>query len=431
MAQTLKTKLRAAGITVLLAVTGMAGGFVGSRVGAGGRAPAIVERADAAPSGPSSPLLKETSENFRAVAKKVGPAVVVIKASQEARAPRGYQSFRHGRRPHAPSPDEEDEPGYGYGYGGNPFEDFLRGFPGFRNFGAPPPEGGRGSGQSLGSGFVIDKRGFILTNNHVVDGATKIVVALPDDESTDIPATVVGRDPKTDLAVIKIAAKKDLPVAEWADSDGVEVGDWAVAIGSPFMLSHSVTAGIVSAKGRNGSNVMGADYGADMIQTDAAINPGNSGGPLCALDGKVMGVNTAILSQSGGFMGIGFAIPANTARAIAENLIKDGKITRGWLGVAIQKADKDLLAELKAPGGVVINQVQGESPAVRAGLNPGDVIVEADGRPIKDAAELQKLIGQHKPGDSVTLKMISYQDKKSQAIRVRLGELPGAPSPRA
>jgi serine protease Do len=363
---------------------------------------------------PEASLLKHSSESFRAVAKLMSPSVVVIKSTRSLK-PRSPFAGRVRRHPMMP-PDDEDGPG-----SDDPFFDLFRRF-GQPFQGGPMPQ--QSPQTSLGSGFIIDKRGYIVTNNHVVDGGTKIVVNLPGDEKTDTPAKVVGTDPRSDLAVLKIDVGHDLPAVQWADSDQVEVGDWAVAIGSPFMLSLSVTAGIVSAKGRNSQSLMGSDYNYDMIQTDAAINPGNSGGPLCTIEGRVMGVNSAIYTQSGGYMGIGFAIPSNTAKDVVNTLIKGGKVVRGWLGVSIQPVDDNLAKDLGISQGVLVQQVQPNSPAEKGGLKPGDVILSVDGQDIKDVTEVQRLISSHKPGDSVRVKVMSYNDKKTRNTEIKIGELP-------
>lgn len=381
--------------------------------------------ASAEVSGEATAELRKTSESFRAVARMVGPAVVKIKATKggNQRRRQGRLMPPQGRRRPGPggappgSPEEEED-----GPMRDPFFDF------FERFGAPFPFFDQDIPQeSLGSGVIIDKRGYVVTNNHVIDQANKILVVLSStdnasDDGTEIKASVVGTDPKTDLAVLKVEHKGDLPAVEWADSDKIEVGDWAIAIGSPFALSRSVTVGIVSAKGRS-SRVIGSDY-SELIQTDAAINPGNSGGPLCSIDGKVMGVNTAIYTRSGGYMGIGFAIPSNVARGIAETLIKEGKIIRGWLGVYIQPIDPELEKELKIESGVAIHAVMEDSPAAKADLKAGDVIVKVDKTDIKDVNQLQRVIAGFKPGQKVQIEVISYGDKKRRTVRVNIGELP-------
>ncbi len=381
-----------------------------------------VKAAEEKPLGPEGGLLKKTSESFRMVAKKVGPAVVNIKATKGAkreslqRAPRGPGK----RRNPFPEGDEGEQ-----GMGKDPFSDF------FERFGHPFPFMEQGPQTSLGSGVIIDKKGIVVTNNHVVDGATEILINLNGDK-TELKAKVIGTDPKTDLAVLQVVGGKDLPAAEWADSDAVEVGDWAIAIGSPFALGQSVTVGIVSAKGGRNSSVTGVDFGGDLIQTDAAINPGNSGGPLCDLEGRVMGINTAIYTRSGGYMGIGFAIPANLAREVANKLATDGKIIRGWLGVYIEPLAPDLAKELGVKEGVGIREVIESSPASEAGLKAGDVVLEVDGKAVKEPALLQKTISGYKPGQSVKIKITSYADKKTRVVTVKVGKLPDeATAPKA
>ena len=361
--------------------------------------------------------LKKTSESFRMVAKKVGPAVVNIKAT---RGTKKSKMNKMGRR--RPSPQEEEEGPFPR----DPFWDF------FERFGAPHMMPEQSPQTSLGSGIIIDKTGIVVTNNHVIEGGTEIMVRVGADNS-EMKAKVIGTDPKTDLAVLRIEGAKDLPFAQWGDSDSAEVGDWAIAIGSPFALDQSVTVGIISAKGRNQVG-LGTDFRADMIQTDAAINPGNSGGPLCDIEGNIIGVNTAIYSRSGGYMGIGFAIPANLAKDIVGRLLKEGKIVRGWLGVYIQPLDAELAKELGLKQGVGIHEVIEGSPAAEAGLQAGDVVLEVDGKAVKEVTELQRRIGDFKPGQTVKLKVMGYADKKSRAITVKVGTLPedqpGSPSPK-
>lgn len=372
--------------------------------------PASAEtRSEASNSEGGTAALKKTSESFRSVAKKVGPAVVNIKATRGAKKPKTGKMGR--RRPMPPGQDQEEGP-----FPRDPFWDF------FERFGAPHMMPDPGPQTSLGSGIIIDKSGIVVTNNHVIDGGTEIMVRVGADNN-EMKAKVIGTDPKTDLAVLKIEGAKDLPFAAWGDSDSAEVGDWAIAIGSPFALDQSVTVGIISAKGRNQVG-LGNDFRADMIQTDAAINPGNSGGPLCDIDGNIIGVNTAIYSRSGGYMGIGFAIPANLAKDIVNRLQKEGKIIRGWLGVYIQPLDPELAKELGLKQGVGIHEVIEGSPAAASGIQAGDVVLEVDGKAIKDVMELQRRIGDFKPGQSVKLKVMGYADKKSRNVTVKVGTLP-------
>jgi serine protease Do len=312
-------------------------------------------------------------------------------------------------------PEEDGGPGFR-----DPFSEF------FERFGAPfPYPQQEGPQTSLGSGILIDKQGHVVTNNHVVAEANEILVTLTG-KKTDIRAKLIGTDPKTDLAVLKLESTQDLPEpAIWTDSASVEVGDWAIAIGSPFALGQSVTVGIVSAiGGRNSLALTGTEYGGDLVQTDAAINPGNSGGPLCDLEGKIMGVNTAIYTRSGGYMGIGFAIPADLAKEVSSKLIKDGKIVRGWLGVYIQPLDEELAKELGLKQGVGVHEVIEGSPAATAGLRAGDVITKVNGRDVSEVTSLQKLIAGFKPGEKVEMKVVSYADKKNRTVTVKIGELP-------
>lgn len=358
--------------------------------------------------------LKKTSESFRSVAKKVGPAVVNIKATRGAKKPKVGRPNRRRPAPGGPEDEENSLPR-------DPFWDF------FERFGAPHMMPEPGPQTSLGSGIIIDKNGTVVTNNHVIDGGTEIMVRIGADNN-EMKAKVIGTDPKTDLAVLKIEGAKDLPYAAWGDSDSAEVGDWAIAIGSPFALDQSVTVGIISAKGRNQVG-LGNDFRADMIQTDAAINPGNSGGPLCDIDGNIIGVNTAIYSRSGGYMGIGFAIPANLAKDIVSRLLKEGKIVRGWIGVYIQPLDPELAKDLGLKQGVGIHEVIEGSPAATAGLQAGDVVLEIDGKAVKEVTELQRRIGDFKPGQTVKLKVMGYSDKKARSITVKVGILPEEQGP--
>lgn len=300
---------------------------------------------------------------------------------------------------------------------GSPFgEDFFERF-----FGRPFPPG-LGPEQpfvqrGLGTGVIVSEDGYIVTNNHVVANADKLTVTLSDERTFE--AEVVGTDEKTDLAVLKIGAPDLLP-AELGDSDAIEVGEWVLAIGNPFGLSHTVTAGIVSAKGR--ANVGIAEY-EDFIQTDAAINPGNSGGPLVNLEGKVIGINTAIATRSGAYQGVGFAIPSNMVRQVMEAIIKQGRVVRGWLGVWIQNLSPDLAASFGFEGteGVLISDVVEDGPGDKAGLEPGDIILRFDGHKVRDMNEFRIRVAATKPGRKVTLEI--FRDGRQKKVEVEVGEL--------
>jgi serine protease Do len=274
--------------------------------------------------------------------------------------------------------------------------------------------------QGIGSGVVVTKDGFILTNNHVVDGADEVKVALQD--GREFTAKVVGRDPKSDVAVIKIDAK-DLPAVQVADSDKVEVGDVVLAVGNPFGIGQTVTTGIVSATGRGGA--VGLDY-EDFIQTDAAINPGNSGGALVDAEGRLIGINTAILSRSGGNQGIGFAIPSNLAKDVMTSLVKDGKVTRGYAGMWIQDVTPALAQEfnLGEHQGALISDVAPKSPAEKAGFKNGDVVVEYNGKPVTDSRHLKLAVARTHPGESASVKIL--RDGKSETLTLKVKELPGS-----
>ena len=268
--------------------------------------------------------------------------------------------------------------------------------------------------RSLGSGFIIDKDGHIITNNHVIEGASEIRVRLSTEKEFD--AEIIGRDSKTDLALIKIKSWNDLPVVELGDSDKVEIGEWVMAIGNPFGLSHTVTVGIVSAKGR----VIGSGPYDNFIQTDASINPGNSGGPLINLKGEVVGINTAIVAEG---QGIGFAIPVNMAKEIASQLQDKGHVTRGWLGVNIQEVTPELAKSfgLKESKGALVSQVVPNSPAEKAGIEQGDIILEFDGKEVSDSKELPRIVASTPVGQSVMVK-ISRNGKMTDR-QVKLGEM--------
>ncbi|RMD92825.1 MAG: DegQ family serine endoprotease [Calditrichaeota bacterium] len=274
--------------------------------------------------------------------------------------------------------------------------------------------------QGMGSGVIVSEDGYVLTNNHVVRDADKVKVMLMGGKRVD--AKIIGTDAKTDLAVLKIHEKNLKPIT-LGNSDNLRVGEWVLAIGSPLSpnLAHTVTAGIVSAKGR--SNVGLADY-EDFIQTDAAINPGNSGGALVNLKGELVGINAAIATETGGFQGIGFAVPINMARQVMDQLIKHGKVIRGWLGVYIQDVNESLAKTLKLPAkqGAIVSEVVADSPAEKAGLQVQDVILAINGEPVKDGTSLRNKVASLAPGTVVSLKI--YRDGKEKTVKVELGELP-------
>ncbi len=271
--------------------------------------------------------------------------------------------------------------------------------------------------QSLGSGFIISNDGYILTNNHVVADADEILVRLSD--RSEHKAKLVGADPRSDVAVLKIEAK-NLPTLKLGDSNKLKVGEWVLAIGSPFGFDHSVTAGIVSAKGRSLPNESYVPF----IQTDVAINPGNSGGPLLNLQGEVVGINSQIFTRSGGFMGLSFAIPIDVALNVADQLKKAGKVSRGWLGVVIQEVNKDLAESfgLDKPSGALVAQLVEDGPAAKGGLQVGDVILSLNGQSINESADLPHLVGNMKPGDKINLDVIRNGQRKSLSMAV--GSLP-------
>ena len=270
---------------------------------------------------------------------------------------------------------------------------------------------------SMGSGFIVDATGLIVTNNHVVEGADSIQVHLQD--GTILKAELVGRDPKTDLAVIRVKPEKPLPTVAFGDSDKLRIGEWVTAIGNPFGLGGSVSLGIVSARNRD---INAGPYD-DYIQTDAAINKGNSGGPLFNMNGEVIGINTAIFSPTGGSVGIGFSVPSNTAKSVIAQLQKYGETRRGWLGVKIQTVTPDIAESMgmdKARGALVADVTAG-SPSEKAGVDAGDVIVEFNGRAIVDSKELPRVVGETEVGKEVTIKVI--RDGKEKEIKVTLGRL--------
>lgn len=280
------------------------------------------------------------------------------------------------------------------------------------------PGGGRQrEAQSLGSGFIISADGYVLTNNHVIADADEIIVRLSD--RSELEAKLIGTDPRSDVALLKIEGK-DLPTVKLGKSEELKVGEWVLAIGSPFGFDHSVTAGIVSAKGRSLPNESYVPF----IQTDVAINPGNSGGPLFNLAGEVVGINSQIFTRSGGFMGLSFAIPMSVAMDVVDQLKSTGKVSRGWLGVVIQEVNKDLAESfgLEKPAGALVAQVLEDSPAAKGGLLVGDVILSLDGKPIIMSADLPHLVGALKPGTTAEFDVV--RDGERKKLKLSIGALP-------
>ena len=344
------------------------------------------------------------SNIFVEIAKKQNPAVVNV--STKAKAETAHKNFRVPR----PGPGQNKSP--------DRFRDFYDRF-----FGERPNQRPK---RGMGSGFVIDKEGHILTNYHVIEGAGKIVVIL-DDNGTEkeYTATLVGSDPKTDIALIKINREsgdnKDFPFLRLGSSENLEVGEWVVAIGNPFGLSHTVTVGVVSALGRS----IGAGPYDEFIQTDASINPGNSGGPLINIEGDVIGINTAIISgNTGGNVGIGFAIPIDIAKGILKDLRERGTVTRGWLGVMIQKITPDLAKSfgLSQSEGALVGDVIPDGPAAKGGVKRGDVIVMFDGQQVKDMEDLPKIVAATRPNSVVDVEVIRDGSRMTLSVSIELLE---------
>ncbi|MBK4733777.1 Do family serine endopeptidase [Noviherbaspirillum pedocola] len=361
------------GLAVWFIVATLKPGWI-SHAGDGARTPV------AAPATSAAPSASAASATYREGARHAMPAVVNIFTSKGAKPSR------------------------------NPFMDdpFLRKFFGDR-------QGEQEDKQySLGSGVIVNPNGYILTNNHVVEAADEIEIALADGRKVD--AKLVGTDPETDLAVIKIDMK-DLPSITFAPIDGVQVGDVVLAIGNPFGVGQTVTMGIVSALGRNH---LGINTFENFIQTDAAINPGNSGGALVDVGGNLLGINTAIYSRTGGSLGIGFAIPASTAKTVMDAIIKNGRVVRGWIGVEPQDITPELADSfnLKRNSGAIIAGVLRNGPADRAGMRPGDILVEVNGRPVRDTTEMLNLIAQLEPGSKARMKVLRRSEEASLDIQV-------------
>ena len=346
------------------------------------------------------PLLANAElPEFTKLVEQASPAVVNISTTQKAAPqPAGARSQQ--------MPDLEGLPPM--------FREFFERMPQMQ----PQPDQGRQPDvQSLGSGFIISTDGYILTNNHVIADADEIMVRLSD--RSELEAKLIGADPRTDVALLKVEAT-GLPTVKLGNSADAKVGEWVLAIGSPFGFDHSATAGIISAKGRSLPN---ENY-VPFIQTDVAINPGNSGGPLFNLAGEVIGINSQIFTRSGGYMGVSFAIPIDVAMGVADQLKKDGKVSRGWLGVMIQEVNKDLAESfgLDKPAGALIAQVEEGGPAAKGGVQVGDVILQVNGQPVVLASDLPHLIGALKPGEQASLQVLRDGDRDSLSVTV--GSLP-------
>jgi serine protease Do len=343
--------------------------------------------------------LRQMGKAFTSIAEKTSPAVVGIKADK-------VYTQQYSNMP--------------YWFFEDPFfdDDFFERFFGRPRQRQQQPRERKVVQPVQGSGFIISDDGYILTNNHLVGDAENVRVQLNDDR--EFKAKVIGTDPESDVALVKIE-DGDLPHLELADSDALEVGEWVVAIGNPFGLSHTVTAGIVSAKGRSGVGITTYE---DFIQTDAAINPGNSGGPLLNLNGKVVGINTAIISRSGGNMGIGLAIPINLAKSVYKQLIAEGKVVRGYLGISLQDLTPELAEnfDLKESKGTIVTNVVEDSPADKAGVNFEDIIIEFEGKPVEDSKDLMNRVAVLQPGTKVNL--VVLREGKKKTITIELGERP-------
>ncbi|WPB83551.1 DegQ family serine endoprotease [Sediminicoccus rosea] len=380
-------------------------------------APALAQPAAPAAPAPSMPPFV-APESFAPLVRNLLPAVVNISTSQNV----------------APRPGRPDAPETPQAPPGSPFEEFFRDFfnrnrpPGQQNEAQPQPNQPNRPAprraQSLGSGFIVDASGIVITNNHVIDGADEINVILQD--NTTLRATLLGTDPRTDLAVLRVSHTAPLPFVPWGDSDTALVGDWVVAIGNPFGLGGTVTAGIISARGRD---IRQGPFD-DFIQTDAAINRGNSGGPLFNMRGEVVGINTAIYSPTGGSIGIGFSIPSNLARGVARQLAEGGRVRRGWLGVNIQQVTDEIAESLGLRGGArgaLIARAQEGAPAAAAGIRNGDVVLRFNNQEVREMRTLPRIVAETAVGAQVPV--VVWRDGREETVTVTLGELPTEATP--
>ena len=432
-----RLRVRRLAFTFTILATLSAGILIGSIAAHGVKGSEQLNTADATPLKMANP--QQLSNGFSQIAKEVGPAVVNINTES---LPKERTTRNRRFRGHA-QPLQPQDPDNGNGGGDNDngpdgnsqdFQDFFNRFFGGQNPEGPDGggfDGGNGIRESLGSGFIVDPKGYIITNNHVVDKADKIFVKLSTDTNpTDHgrPAKVVGVDKETDIAVIKIDTNTPLPTVKLGNSDSEQVGDWVLAVGSPFDLSQTVTAGIISAKNRSIEPGQQGQF-QHFIQTDAAINPGNSGGPLVNMAGEVIGVNTAIFTQSNGYQGIGFAMPSSTVVDVYNDLIGSShKVIRGSIGIRFQNNLSSAVGRVYGfKNGVLISSVDATSPAAAAGLKTGDIITGIDGKPVKDGDDLVNNISARRPGTKV--QMTYLRDGKQQTTTVGIidrNELIGA-----
>lgn len=355
----------------------------------------------------TSPMALMQHESFAPLVKKVSPAVVNISVTQSA------GSDTTADEPEQGSPD----------FPNSPFDEFLRRFfdqqnPNGQRHLFPQMPGGQAHRIALGSGFIIDPSGYVVTNSHVVGDASKVEVTLQDDSK--YPAKIIGRDPKTDMALLKIKADKPLPYVTFGDSSQAQVGDWVMAVGNPFGLGGTVTTGIISARGRD---IHSGPFD-DFLQIDAPINRGNSGGPTFNLDGQVIGINTAIYSPNGGSVGIGFAVPSNLAKTVVAQLKEHGKVSRGWLGVQIQEVTPAIASSLglQSEHGALVAMVTPDSPGTRAGLKQGDVILTFNGNEVSRLRDLPRLVAETAPDTGVKMKV--WRNGQTEELHATLGELP-------
>jgi len=361
-----------------------------------------------APETMTSPMALMQHQSFAPLVKKVSPAVVNISVTQKAASD---------------TMAEEPEEGATPGFPNSPFDEFLRRFfdhenPNGQRHLFPQMPGGQPHRIALGSGFIIDPSGYVVTNSHVVGNAGKVEVTLQD--NVKYPAKIIGRDPKTDIALLKINADKPLPYVSFGDSSAAQVGDWVMAVGNPFGLGGTVTTGIISARGRD---IHSGPFD-DFLQIDAPINRGNSGGPTFNLEGQVVGINTAIYSPNGGSVGIGFAVPSNLAKTVVAQLKEHGKVSRGWLGVQIQEVTPAIAASLGLQGehGALVAVVTPNSPGAKAGLKQGDVVLSFNGNEVSHLRDLPRLVAESPPDSSAKMKV--WRNGQTVELQAALGELP-------